>query len=251
MTSRFPGFYKLDAWGRLNTLSEHSPLTNEEKLVLHGNALTVDRADFMIENVIGVFGLPLGMAVNFRINGRDCLVPMAVEETSIVAASSCLANLIREHGALEACAAEALMEGQIQLVDVPEPDEARARIEHARDSLLKIANEQDRTLVNMGGGARDIYVRRLDTASGLMLIVHIVVNVMDAMGANAVNTMAEALGPVIAEMTRGEVLCRIITNLADKALTRARFELQYDCLKSNGFSGRTVAERIVKAYHFA
>ncbi|MBI5882325.1 MAG: hydroxymethylglutaryl-CoA reductase, degradative [Elusimicrobia bacterium] len=250
-TSRLPGFYKLDVWERLDKLDEWMALPTKEKWILKNETLTAEQADTLIENVIGVFGLPLGLAVNFRINDKDYLIPMAVEETSIVAACSHLAKLIRENGKLTATADPAIMEGQIQLVDIPDLDAAEKDILAAKPRLLALANKQDQMLVSLGGGAKDYYVRRVKTESGAMLIVHLQVNVIDAMGANAVNTMVETLGPIMAEMARAELICQIITNLADKSLVRARFDLQYDCLAKGGFTGKQVAERMVKAFHWA
>ena len=250
-TSRFPGFYSLDVWERLDKLGEWFPLSTKEKWLLKNETLTAEKADVMIENVIGVFGLPLGVAVNFRINDKDYVIPMAVEETSIVAACSHMAKMIREHGTLSATAPHAIMEGQIQLVNPHDLDQAVKDINGAKGVLVDLANKQDPTLVKLGGGAKNLYVRRLDTESGPMLIVHLAVDVVDAMGANAVNTMVETLGPVLGEIAKAEVICQIISNLADKSLVRARFELDPECLKSKNFNGMAVAERIVKAYHFA
>ena len=250
-TSRFPGFYNLDVWERLDKLGDWYPLTTKEKWILKNESLTAEKADVMIENVIGVFGLPLGVAVNFRINDKEYVIPMAVEETSIVAACSNLAKLIRENGKLTANASHAVMEGQVQLVHPHDPDQAVKDIAEAKERLLLLANKQDRTLVNLGGGARDLYTRRIETESGTMLIVHLAVDVVDAMGANAVNTMVETLGPVLAEIAKAEVVCQIISNLCDKSLARAKVVLDPECLKSKTFSGMAVAERIVKAYHFA
>ena len=165
-TSRFPGFYNLDVWERLDKLGEWYPLTTKEKWTLKNETLTAEQADVMVENVIGVFGLPLGIAVNFRINDKDYMIPMAVEETSIVAACSNLAKLIRENGQLTANASHAVMEGQVQLVNPHDPDQAVKDIAEAKERLLLLANKQDRTLVNLGGGAKDLYVRRLETESG-------------------------------------------------------------------------------------
>jgi hydroxymethylglutaryl-CoA reductase len=250
-TSRFPGFYNLDVWERLDKLGEWYPLTTKEKWTLKTETLTAEKADVMIENVIGVFGLPLGVALNFRINDKDYVIPMAVEETSIVAACSNMAKLIRENGSLTANASHAVMEGQVQLVHPHDPDQAVKDIAEAKERLLLLANKQDRTLVNLGGGARDLYTRRLETESGPMLIVHLAVDVVDAMGANAVNTMVETLGPVLGEIAKAEVVCQIISNLCDKSLVRARVELNCACMRSKTFDGQTVAERILKAYHFA
>ena len=250
-TSRFPGFYNLDIWERLDKLGDWYPLTTREKWILKNETLTAEKADVMIENVIGVFGLPLGVALNFRINDKDYVIPMAVEETSIVAACSYMAKHIRENGALTADASHAVMEGQIQLVHPHDPEQAVKDIAEAKERLILLANKQDRTLVGLGGGAKDLYVRKLETESGLMLIVHLAVDVVDAMGANAVNTMVETLGPVLGEIAKAEVVCQIISNLCDKSLVRAKMEINADCLRSKTFDGMTVADRIVKAYHFA
>ena len=250
-TSRFPGFYSLDVWERLDKLADWYPLTTKEKWTLKNETLTAEQADVMIENVIGVFGLPLGVAVNFRINDKDYVIPMAVEETSIVAACSNLARIIRENGRITASAPHAIMEGQVQLVNPQDPQQAAKDIMEAKERLLLLANRQDPTLVSLGGGAKDLSVHHLDTESGPMLIVHLAVDVVDAMGANAVNTMVETLGPVLGEIAKAEVVCQIISNLCDKSLVRARLEIDPACLKTKIFDGMTVAQRVVKAYHFA
>jgi hydroxymethylglutaryl-CoA reductase len=236
---------------RLERLCQWQPLSAEEKRHLCQESLPLAKADMMIENVIGIFGMPLGVATNFRINGKDYLVPMAVEETSIVAAAGNSAQLIRENGTLTAKCEATVMEGQIQLTDVPDIDKAIKVIESSKERLLKLANEQDRMLVSLGGGARDLYCRKIETESGPMLIVHLAVDVRDAMGANAVNTMVETLGQLIADMSKGDLHLRIITNLCDRSLVRARFEIKVDCLQWKDFSGKKVAERLVRAYHFA
>jgi len=250
-SSRLPGFYKLNVTERLDRLDEWQPLTAEEKTRLRHESLPLDKADMMVENVIGTFGLPLGVAVNFKINGTDYLVPMAVEETSVVAASGNAAQLIRDNGALTAKCEGTVMEGQIQLTGVPDIAQAIRVLAESKERLLSLANAQDRMLVSLGGGARDLYCRRLETESGPMLIVHLAVDVRDAMGANAVNTMVETLGPLVADLAQGDLHLQIITNYCDRSLVRARFEVQVDCLKWGRFSGRQVAERMVRAYHFA
>ena len=250
-SSRFPGFYNLSISRRLEELEKWCPLSTEEKWLLRKETLTAEKADMLIENVIGVFGMPLGIAVNFRINEKDYIIPMVVEETSIVAAASKAAKLIRDNGRLSATSTDPLMEGQIQLVNVPHPEKAEALIEENRDEILKLANEQDPKLVSLRGGAKDIYSRVIDTKSGSMFIVHLVVDVVDAMGANAVNTMVEAIADSVTKLTGGETVCRIITNMCDKSLSRAKFELDVSVLETEKFSGMQVAERIVSAYHFA
>ncbi|MFH1839119.1 MAG: hydroxymethylglutaryl-CoA reductase, degradative [Patescibacteria group bacterium] len=250
--SRFPGFYKLSVQQRIKALSDLiCHLSDKEEWALMRETLPYKIADRMSENVIGVFGLPLGVAVNFKINGKSYVIPMAIEETSVVAAASNSARLISEHGSLTAVAEDPIMEAQIQVINVPDFSAAAIRILSEKKNLLRLANRQDPTLVSVGGGAKDLYVRKLQTVGGPMLIVHLSVDVRDAMGANTVNTMAEALGPEVAKITGGEVICQIITNLCDKSLVRSRFEIQVDCLARAEFSGREVAERIVSAYHFA
>jgi len=250
-SSRLPGFYKLNVTDRLDRLDDWQPLSDEEKDRLRKQSLPLDKADMMVENVVGTFGMPLGVAVNFQINGTDYIVPMAIEETSVVAAAGNSAKLIRDNGNLTAQCDATVMEGQIQLTDLGDIDQAIRAVEESRERLLSLANEQDRMLVSLGGGARELRCRKIETESGPMLIVHLSVDVRDAMGANAVNTMIETLGPILADLAKGDLHCQIITNYCDRSLVRARFELKVDCLKWGRFSGRQVAERIVRAYHFA
>ncbi len=250
-TSRIPGFYKLELMERLDKLGEWLPLSAREKWVIKQENLHADMADMMIENAVGVFGLPLGMALNFRINGKDHLVPMAIEETSVVAAASNAARLVRAHGCLTAEAGDQVMISQIQLVNVPDPEKSQDHILARKEHLLRVANEQDPQLVDLGGGARDLQVRIIDTQSGLMLIVHLLVDTRDAMGANVVNTMAEALSPLLEDLTGGSAICRIVSNYADQRLVRARMELPVADLARAGFSGEEAAERLIQAYHFA
>jgi len=250
--SRLPGFYKLDLSGRLEKLDDWYRLSTSEKWMLKKETLTPELADVMIENAIGVFGLPLGLAVNFRLNDNDYLVPMAIEESSVVAAASNAARLIRANGTLTAEASDPIMISQIQIVDSPDPENAKKRILAKKKDLLKLANRQDPVLIELGGGARDIEVRLLETQSGTMIIVHLLVDTRDAMGANIVNTMAETLGPIIAEIAKGDVICQIVSNLSDKRIVKVKFVLNnVDCLARAGYSGEEAADRLVKAYHFA
>ena len=200
----------------------------------------------MIENVVGVFQLPLGIAVNFLINGRDYMIPMVIEEPSVVAAASNAAKMTREGGGVYTQSTESLMIGQIQLVDVKDPYGARLEILRNKDEILEIANEQDPVLVKLGGGAKDLEARVIDTRLGQMLIVHLIVDVKDAMGANAVNTMAEAVAPRLASIAGGRFRLRIISNLADKRLVRA-----WTRIPPEAVGGREVAEGIVEAWAFA
>jgi len=250
-SSRFPGFYKHDLSFRLDLLEQWYPLTTKEKWLLKRETLTPELADVMVENAIGVFGLPLGIAVNVKLNNRDYIIPMAVEESSVIAALSNSARLIRDHGKLTAKATDPIMFSQVQLVNVRNPEKAKNKILKKKKDLLRVANEQDPMLIKLGGGAKDIEVRIIDSLSGPMVIVHIIVDCRDAMGANAVNTMAETLAPILADLVDGEAICKIVSNLSDRRLVRVRMELEVDCLARAGFTGEEAADRIIKAYHFA
>jgi len=246
-TSRIPGFYKLTVEERLRIVAEFAGLSEEEvELLRRYAALDRDTANRMIENVIGTFQLPLGIAVNFLINGRDYMVPMVIEEPSVVAAASNAARMTREGGGVFTQSTESLMIGQIQLVGVKDPHAARLEVLRNKEEILAIANEQDPVLVNLGGGARDLEARVIETRLGPMLIVHLIVDVRDAMGANAVNTMAEAVAPRLASITGGRYRLRIISNLADRRLVRA-----WTRIPPEAVGGREVAEGIVEAWAFA
>ena len=246
-TSRIPGFYKLTVEERLRIVAEFAGLSEEEvELLRKYAALDKDTANRMIENVVGTFQLPLGIAVNFLINGRDYMVPMVIEEPSVVAAASNAARMTREGGGVFAQSTESLMIGQIQLVGIKDPYAARLEVLRNKEEILAIANEQDPVLVNLGGGARDLEARVIETRLGPMLIVHLIVDVRDAMGANAVNTMAEAVAPRLASITGGRYRLRIISNLADRRLVRA-----WTRIPPEAVGGREVAEGIVEAWAFA
>ncbi len=252
-TSRFSGFYKLDIDQRLEKLNnDWHKLSTHERWMLKRETLTPELSDVMVENSIGVFGMPLGVAVNFSINGKDYIVPMAVEETSVIAAASNSARLIRENGMLTAESSEPIMISQIQIVDVSDIEAGIKAILDKKEELLDLANRQDPTLLNLGGGARDLEVRRIDTLSGPMLIIHLIVDTRDAMGANVVNTMAETLAPIVAELAGGDAICKIVSNLSDKRIVKVKFVLNdVNCLARAGYTGDEAADRIVKAYHFA
>jgi len=200
----------------------------------------------MIENVIGVFPIPLGVAVNFLINGRDYLIPMAIEEPSVVAAASYGAKMAREGGGIFTSSTEPIMIGQIQSVGIKDPYRAKMSILEAKDEILKKANEQDPILVSLGGGAKDLRVKVIDTMVGPMVITELLVDCRDAMGANAVNTMAEAVAPLIERITKGRVYLRIISNLATMRLARA-----WAVIPKEAVGGEDVVDGIVNAYAFA
>jgi len=250
-SSRIPGLYKLDVSERHDRLEQFIHLTAEERYILRKEGLAVNQADLMVENVIGVFGLPLGIAVNFRIHDKDYVIPMAVEESSVVAAASHLAKLVREHGRITTESTEPLMIGQIQVTGVKDPEEARRRVLESKQRILDIANEQDAVLCELGGGAKDVDARVLDTIVGPMVIVHLLVDVRDAMGANAVNTMAEAATHFIEGTTGGKVYLRIISNLADRRLARARLEVAPEAFDEHDFKGAEIVDGILNAYAFA
>ena len=218
-TSVVSGFYKLPVEKRLEFVKNFSDLTEDDMTMLSSH-LDIQTADRMIENVVGTFELPLGLALNFLINGKDYIIPMATEESSVVAAASNAAKIARIKGGFTATCSDPLMIGQLQLLHVNDViDAAQSIMDHKKD-LLRLANAQDKVLVDLGGGAKDIEVRILDSPLGKMIIVHLIVNVRDAMGANAVNTMCEALAPMVEELTGGNVRLKILTNLADRRLVK-------------------------------
>lgn len=220
--SRIPGLRDASPADRLALVAQSSGIPLVDLKVLASGGLTAEQADHMIENVVGVFDMPIGVATNFTVNGADVLIPMATEEPSVVAAASNAARIARERGGFHTSSSEPLMQAQIQVLDVADPDGARVRLLEVRDDLISLANEQDPQLVSLGGGVRDLWVRTVSAQAGHYVIVHLVVDVRDAMGANAVNTMAEAVAGQISEIAGGRALLRILTNKADTRLARAR-----------------------------
>lgn len=246
-SSRISGFYKKPVEERIKIVAEKCELNDEDIAVLKSDGgLSIDAADHMTENVIGSIAYPFSVAVNFRVNGKDYLVPMAGEEPSVVAAASNMARLMREDKGIVATATDPVMIGQIQVLDIPDMDEAIQKINDNKKMLLEAANELDPILVKFGGGAKDIELRPIETAVGPMLIVHLLVDCRDAMGANAVNTMVETLAPTIAELTSGRGLLRIISNLADRRLVTVKCRV-----KSDDIGGPEAVDKIVAAWAFA
>ena len=252
-SSRIEGFHRLQRHERLARLAASSGLPEAEMQELLDSApLPFDAADHMVENAVGVVALPLGIGLNFLINGRDRIVPMAIEEPSVIAAASHAARLVRQSGGFWAEAEPPLMIGQIQLVEVPDMGAAVCRLEAATAELLAVANAVHPNMMKRGGGARAIKVRSLPaTPCGPMLVVHLLVDVGDAMGANAVNSIAEALAPRIEEITGGQVRLRILSNLADERLARASARIPLTVLRGKVCAGRELAERVVEAWAFA
>jgi len=245
-TSKISGFYKQDLEKRLEIVRDFAGLNEEEIKVLGNTGSLGEIADRMIENVVGAMPLPIGIAVNFQVNGKDYLIPMAIEEPSVVAAASNAAKMAREKGGFQTSSTEPIMVGQIQLTNVSDPSSAKFTILANKHRILELANENDSVLVNLGGGAKDIEVKVIDTIAGPMVIVHLLVNVKDAMGANAVNTMAEAVSPLIEQLTDGKVNLRIISNLATHRLAFARAVFAKDAI-----GGEEIVDGIVSAYLFA
>lgn len=246
-TSAITGFYKMSIDERVEKLRAFADLTDEEVALLRSRGpLDFSIADHMIENVVGTFPLPLGIATNFRVNGQDYLIPMALEEPSVVAAASNAARMAREAGGFTATATDSIMIGQIQVTDLPDLAQAKRALLRHKNNLLDLANAQDPALVKAGGGAKDLQVRHLKTAMGPMLVVHLLVDCRDAMGANAVNTMCEALTPLVEELTSGRVYLRILSNLAE--FRRAHAEAVFP---KSALGGEGAVDGILKAYAFA
>ncbi|MGW6459765.1 hydroxymethylglutaryl-CoA reductase, degradative [Streptomyces sp. NPDC055078] len=247
MTSRLSGFRNLSVGQRRARAAEAMDVSpglfdalSPEK------GLSLEQADHMAENVVGVLGLPVGIATNFVVNGREILVPMATEEPSVVAAASNLARMTRDHGGFTTSSSLPLMQAQVQILDVADPAGARLRLLSAAEELIALANEQDPALVRFGGGAREISVRLVPSGRQTYVVLHLVVDVRDAMGANAVNTMAEAIAPRAAEIARGRTLLRILTNKADLRITRVSATFDAGTLGGPG-----VVENMLDAAEFA
>ncbi len=245
--SKLTGFYKLSREERVKKLMKVTGLGEEELgPLINPGKVDLEILDHMIENVVGSMTLPLGIATNFIINGKDYLIPMAIEEPSVVAAASNAARMARDLGGFIATDTGPRMIAQIQTVEVPAPYAAKNQIIEVKDELLRLANEQDPILVRFGGGAQDLRVRILDSSVGTMLVCELVVDTRDAMGANAVNTMAEALAPRIEKITGGRVILRILSNLAEFRLVRVRATFDKELL-----GGEEVVNDIIAAWAFA
>ena len=244
-TSRIAGMRAMSPQDRRAAVKRAAGLGAEVDLT---PALPLTRADGMIENVIGTFELPLGVATNFTVNGRDYLVPMAVEEPSVVAAASYMARIVRGCGGFTASATRPVMRAQIQVLNIGDVARAKADILGHSDDLIARANSRDRLLVELGGGCIGIELHEFpESPVGAMVVVHLLVDVRDAMGANTVNTMAEYLAPEIERITGGQVRLRILSNLADKRLVRASVDVPSKALDTDSLDGAEVAQGIVEA----
>lgn len=247
VTSRVKGFYQLSVEERLNIVTAGRGLSDEEMQILSNKQqMPMKTADAMVENVIGQFSLPLGVAANFKINGKDLFIPMVTEEPSVIAAASNAAKAAYDLGGFFTSTSGTIMRGQIQVLDVVDPFAAKMRVLEHKEEIMARCNEKDPTLVALGGGVKDIEVHMVNTARETMVVIHLLVDTKDAMGANAVNTMAEFVTPLIEKITGGRVVLRIISNLADKRLARARGVFSAEAL-----GGVEVVKNIVNAFEFA
>jgi hydroxymethylglutaryl-CoA reductase len=251
-SSRIPGFHKKTIQERQQDLIDNAGLDASDIALMNRGGIDPALADRMIENVVGVFSLPLGIATNFLINGREVLIPMAVEEPSVVAGASFMARLIREGGGFTADADEPEMIGQIQILDLQDLSAAEKVLRAHRAEILAEAGDADPVLVRAGGGPRDIEILKIESSPcGPFLVLHLILDVRDAMGANAVNTACERIAPLVERITGGRVRLRILSNLADRRLARARCTLPVEALAFEGWSGGKVRDGILEAYAFA
>lgn len=251
-TSRLSGFYKQTIADRQAVIAQWGGLTSDDLTLLSGLGLSLNHADNMVENAIGIFGLPFGIATNFLINDKDYLIPMVIEEPSVIAAVSNAAKMFRAGGGFTASSDAPIMIGQIQVLDVVDAEVAAASVLAQRDRLLAIADETAGSILRRGGGARDIAVRVIaDSRVGAMLIIHLLMDVRDAMGANAINTAVEYLAPHVEAITGGRANLRILSNLTDQRKARAAGVVPAAELGRGDFSGYQVAQAIVEAGVFA
>jgi hydroxymethylglutaryl-CoA reductase len=252
-SSRIAGFYNLTLEQRLSELAEHSDLSIEDLAVLRGEAgLGLEQAEHMIENVVGLYNLPLGIALNFIVNGHEVLVPMAIEEPSVVAGASFMAKLARKGGGFTAQADPPEMIGQVQLLGIQDLAAARQALQERKNQLLGEIAELDPVLKSLGGGPRDLQVRTIDESPiGAFLVVHLIYDVRDAMGANAVNTAVEQLAPSLERISGGKAHLRILSNLADHRLARSKCTIPLDELAFDEYPAEEVRDGILSAWAFA
>ncbi len=256
-TSRIAGFYKLTLEERLAQAASTAGLTPEELAAWTTGGVAAEDADHMVENVVGIHALPLGLGLNFMVNGREVLVPMAIEEPSVVAGASFMAKLARAGGGFQTSSSAPLMIGQMQVINLVNLEQAKFKLYEHKTELLAAADEIDPLLKKFGGGARDLEVRVIaDSPIGGFLVIHLIYDVRDAMGANAVNTACERLAPQVEAITGGKVHLRILSNLADRRISRARCTIPVGVLgfgseTRSQFTGETVRDGIIAAYAFA
>ena len=245
--SDISGFYKLTLNDRQNKLAQIVNLDQDEiKLLKTLGYFTADQIDTLIENVVGSYQLPMGVALNFKVNGKNYIIPMVIEEPSVIAAASNMAKVARKLGGFQSEKVKSVMISQIQLTNVQNIESAKEKLLNNKEHILDIANEQDPLLTKLGGGAFDVEVREIDTRKGKMIILHLLVDVLDAMGANVVNTMAEAVSPYIEKLCGAKIYLRIVSNLTTQRLAKCRAVFDKDLL-----GGENVVEGILNAYEFA
>lgn len=256
VTSRLAGFHKLPLHERVSTIARMHRLTAQETSALTGETgLSMAVANQMVENAVGTFELPLGLGLNLLINGRDYLVPMVVEEPSVIAAVSFAASIVRESGGFFCDADQPMMVGQVQVARYGDPQAAKEKLLAKKEELLALANSFHPSMVARGGGARDIEVRVLPAPEGdggePILVLHLIIDTQEAMGANLINTMCEGVAPMVEQVTGGKVYLRILSNLCDRRLARATCRIPLALLADFDMSGDAIAEGIVQASRFA
>jgi hydroxymethylglutaryl-CoA reductase len=244
-------FYQLTIPERLAQLAQDAHL-NDETLAMLTEGISLDIADRMIENVVGIQGLPLGVAQHFIVNGREVLVPMAIEEPSVVAGASFMAKLARSNGGFRASSSAPEMIGQLQVLDVKDPHQAVKKLQEHKKELLEEARGVNTFMVNIGGGPRDIEVRLIkESPIGIFIVLHLIYDVRDAMGANTINSVMEHLSPIVEDLTGGRAHLAILSNLADRRLTRSSVTIPMDTLAFDDFSGEEVRDGVIEAWAFA
>jgi hydroxymethylglutaryl-CoA reductase len=256
-SSRIPGFYNMPLEDRLEHLADAAGLDPSDLSAFQTSGLSMDQANNMVENAVGTFSLPLGIGMNFLINGREVLVPMAIEEPSVIAGASFMAKLVRAAGGFSFTTSAPEMIGQIQVLDIKDLMSATMKLLDHKSELLAEANLLDPVLIKFGGGARDLEIRIIEESPiGPFLVLHLIYDVRDAMGANAVNTACEKLAPRIAKITGGRVHLRILSNLADKRLVTTSCKILLEDLSFKNADGKTFASEqvrdgIIEAWAFA
>ena len=253
MVAKEKKFYQLELAERLEILRRNADLNTEELSCFSPEGgLTPEKANLMIENAVGVYALPLGIAQHFVINGRPILVPMVIEEPSVIAAASYMAKLAQAGGGFTATAGAQEMIGQLQILDVKDLELAAQALSAAKEEIMSVAAKVDPLLVRMQGGPKDMQVRIIeDSPIGSFLVLHLIIDVKDAMGANTVNTALEHISPLVEKITGGRVLLRILSNLADRRLAKATCSIPEQVLTFDQFSGAEVRDRIIEAWAFA
>ncbi|MFL2644681.1 MAG: hydroxymethylglutaryl-CoA reductase, degradative [Dehalococcoidia bacterium] len=252
---RIPKFYDLSVEERVRAVHERGIVTLDDfrSLATGKHTLALEAADKMVENVVGVMGLPLGLGMNLVVNKKRYVIPMAVEEPSVIAALGSGSKLISEHGGVEASSTDPIMIGQIQVVDLPDIDVAKTALMENKQDILNLANSFHPNMVARGGGAKDIelFSHPLLSTGKRMLVIHLLVDTRDAMGANLTNGMCEGVASLIESITGGQVFLRILSNLSDRSLVRASCSIPAEALAGDDYSGEQVRDGIIVASDFA